>query len=84
MEHRVNEPPKNYFRSADRCFQMNGEWFFATREGIDVGPYATREAAAFAVARLIKMLQGIDDPIAAKKIIREFMYLMGKNDLRMP
>jgi len=83
MENRANEQPKSHFRSADRCFQMNGEWFFATREGIDVGPYATRDAAAFGVARLIKMLQGVDDPIATNKIIREFMYLMG-NVIRLP
>jgi hypothetical protein len=62
---------------------MNGEWFFATREGIDIGPYPTREAAAFGVARFIKMVQGVEEPIAARKIIREFMFLMG-SDLRMP
>jgi hypothetical protein len=83
MENRANEQAKSHFRSADRCFQINGEWFFATREGIDVGPYATREAAALGVARLINMLRGVEDPIAATKIVREFMYLMG-NVIRMP
>jgi len=33
-----------HFRS-DRVFCAGSTWFFQTREGIDVGPYATRETA---------------------------------------
>ena len=34
----------HYFRS-DRVFCVEGEWFFATREGKDQGPYTTRTEA---------------------------------------
>jgi hypothetical protein len=54
-----------------------------TSEGVDVGPYDTREAADAGGARLAKALHGVDDPIAARKIIREFMYLMGTH-VQMP
>jgi len=40
---RDDEKEKTYFRS-DRLFTMNGQWYFASREG-DQRPYATREAA---------------------------------------
>jgi hypothetical protein len=33
-----------YFRAADRIFRMNGNWFFASREG-DLGPFPSREKA---------------------------------------
>ena len=61
-----------------------GKWYFATREGIDVGPYPTQAAAEAGGVRLAKMLHGVNDPIAACKIIREFMFLMGKSSIRMP
>jgi len=83
MGNRTNEPPKTHFRSGDRCFKTNGEWYFATREGVEVGPYRSREAAAIAAGRLIKTRQGVHDPIAVQKVIREFMFLMGAR-VRMP
>lgn len=83
MTNRADETPKTHFRVIDRCFKTNGEWYFATREGVNVGPYATREAADRAVARLLKMLDGVEEPLVVNKIIREFMYLKGTR-VRMP
>lgn len=62
----------------------DGKWYFATREGIDVGPYATRKAAEEGSARLARMLRGVDEPVAVRKIIGEFMFLMGESHVRMP
>jgi len=62
----------------------DGHWYFATREGVDVGPYPTRDAAEAGSKRLAKMLRGINDSVAAQKIIREFMFLMSKKHIRMP
>jgi hypothetical protein len=59
-------------------------WYFATREGVDVGPYPSCKAAEAAAARLAKALHGIDDPVAIQKIIREFMFLVGRSNVRMP
>lgn len=39
-----DEKRKTYFRTEDRLFQINDQWWFATREG-DMGPYASRQAA---------------------------------------
>jgi len=40
-----------HFRS-DRLFCTGDAWFFQTREGIDVGPYPTRETADVESKRL--------------------------------
>jgi hypothetical protein len=39
-----NDLKKNFFRTGDRFFQANGQWFFSAREG-DIGPFRTREQA---------------------------------------
>jgi len=47
MEQRKNDPSsvkKRFFRAGDRFFQVNGQWFFAAREG-DIGPFRNREQA---------------------------------------
>ena len=48
-DHRKGEPPDKHFRS-DRVVMARGRWFVVTRERIDVGPYATKEAAEHAAA----------------------------------
>jgi len=35
---------RNYFRSETRAFNLNGSWYFATREG-DQGPFPNRDLA---------------------------------------
>ena len=62
----------------------DGRWYFATREGIDVGPYPSRQAAEAGAARLAKALKSAKDPVAARKIIGEFMFLMGRSNVRVP
>ena len=71
MSHRHDEPEGQHFRS-DRLVVVNGAWFIATREGIDVGPYATRQSAEAAAHELGEMLAGVDDVEVAKLFIREF------------
>jgi hypothetical protein len=43
---------KNFFRSPDRVFHMNGAWYFATREG-DQGPYPSEVQAQLEIKRFI-------------------------------
>ncbi|SMF20880.1 hypothetical protein SAMN02745866_01312 [Alteromonadaceae bacterium Bs31] len=35
---------KVWYRS-ERFFCVDGSWFFSTREGVDIGPYASRHSA---------------------------------------
>ena len=41
MNHRIGEPVKQYFRS-ERFFSVGSHWFFATREGSELGPFSSR------------------------------------------
>jgi len=46
-EMRKNDPndlTKSFFRTHDRFFQVNGQWFFSAREG-EIGPFRTRDQA---------------------------------------
>jgi hypothetical protein len=69
--HRTDEPPRHHFRS-DRCLVMNGAWYIATREGVDVGPYPTRAGAETAARNLIAMLRAVDDPARARADVQAF------------
>ncbi|MCZ6868179.1 MAG: DUF6316 family protein [Pseudomonadales bacterium] len=50
---------RHYFR-ADRLFMTNSEWYFATREGIDRGPYGSRDEALRALAGFIDEMTAIE------------------------
>lgn len=45
---RRGEPERLWYRN-HRCFLVDGKWFFATREGENIGPFNTRTAADNAV-----------------------------------
>jgi hypothetical protein len=72
MRRRGEPPGGRYFRS-DRFVQTNGAWYFSTREQIDVGPFKTRHDAVKASEQLIEQLAAALDPLAAKKVIEDFM-----------
>ena len=44
MTVRDGEEDKNWFRS-DRVFTAQDKYYFTTREGVDIGPFDSREAA---------------------------------------
>ncbi len=50
---------KRYFRTQERLFSMNGQWYFTTREG-DVGPFRTREVALNEVTRYVREREDLD------------------------
>jgi hypothetical protein len=53
---RRDDPPgssKRYYRSDDRLFTLNGQWYFAAREG-DIGPFRSRQQAASEAARFVR------------------------------
>lgn len=49
MLNRGSEPERGYFR-CDRYFTVGHEWYATTREGQDIGPFATRNQAKMALA----------------------------------
>ena len=44
-------------KRSPRVYEENGEWFFRTREGAAMGPYATREEADQGLADFIEFIQ---------------------------
>jgi hypothetical protein len=48
---KTDKNPKTHFRS-ERIFSMNGNWYFATREG-EQGPFASRTRAEAGLARFL-------------------------------
>ncbi|MEZ5553341.1 MAG: DUF6316 family protein [Pseudomonadales bacterium] len=48
-----------HFRSGDRLFCLNGNWFFQTREE-DHGPFPTREAASRELKRYVDEMSYFD------------------------
>lgn len=54
---------RHFFRSQERLFCFNGQWYFATREG-DCGPFPSKDIARSEVARYISersALRGFQD-----------------------
>ena len=76
MSHRWYEQLDPHSRS-DCCFH----WFVTTREGIDVGPYTSKESAEAASVELATLLAGVDDPETARTFIREFSERRGREPL---
>jgi hypothetical protein len=74
---RHGETPWHHCRSG-RSFLKNRQWFFRTREGIDVGPYLDQDAAEFGATWLSGMLDGLSDAEITEHFIREFMLLRDK------
>jgi hypothetical protein len=69
---RKDEVSGPQFRSGDRCFVINGEWYLATREGIEVGPFLTRKAVESASRELIELLKDTDSPQIAALRVSDF------------
>jgi hypothetical protein len=70
---RHGEEHRNWYRS-DRFFQVEGVWFFSTREGIDVGPYGYEAEARKHERRLVRLLLRTRDPDEAYRVIYEYKH----------
>jgi len=44
---------KNFFKT-DRTFLVNGQWYFSTREGNDLGPFESKQDAENEIALYIR------------------------------
>ena len=57
---RSDKKEKLYFRSPERLFIYEGQWYFQAREG-DRGPYDTREVAEQRLARFVETLGSVGE-----------------------
>jgi len=71
---RVGERSKYWVRSS-RFFKVDEVWFFHTREGVDVGPYASESAVKADAALLVEILSTMhgEDEAARHMAIHQFM-----------
>jgi len=70
---RSEEQARVWFRS-ERVFLSGGsEWYFQTREGVDVGPYDTQFEAEVEAGLLKELLLNCADKDAVERTIREFV-----------
>jgi hypothetical protein len=53
-------------------FPAGGKWYFNTREGLDVGPFASRAEAEINSTRLRLVLAKINDPQLARTVILRY------------
>lgn len=52
---RRGEQDKVWFRT-ERCFSIGSDWYASTREGVNLGPFKSRQEAASAAERYIRSL----------------------------
>jgi hypothetical protein len=77
---RRNELAKTWFRS-DPVFSCNGQWYFHTREGIDVGPYDSQLEAEVESGMLRQLLKRHGMENRGREVLRDFIldsFTMGR------
>ena len=60
--HRKGELGAVPFRSG-RFFYIDSKWYFACREGKEVGPFPSKQAAEEALAEYIEKMQDSEEPL---------------------
>ena len=78
---RQSEQPKTWFRSERVFLSGSQDWYFQTREGVDVGPYESQFEAEIEAGLLKELLIEVSDAETIMSIIREFVldsYAMGR------
>lgn len=59
QQYRKNEEPKSRFRS-ERFFTINNDWYFTTREDVQVGPFRSMESAKQALVVYLNTMDRSD------------------------
>ena len=55
MVQRKTDPPNAVHFHAERYYTIAGLWYFLTREGLNVGPFETKESAEVNFALLLHL-----------------------------
>ncbi len=71
--HTVPQSEQDDWERGDRVFYKDGEWFFQTRERIDVGPYKSQFEAEVEAGLLKELLAGVTDANRLEAIVRGFV-----------
>ena len=74
MPSRQSDPNDLLHMQTERVFCSDKEWFFCTREGIGVGPYASEEMARYRGKELAKRLSTLHDKEEIIACIRHFVF----------
>lgn len=74
MPSRQTDPKDLLHMQTERVFCSDNEWFFCTREGIGVGPYASEEMAKYRGNELAKRLSSLSDKEEIIACIRNFVF----------
>jgi hypothetical protein len=69
---RRDESNRTWFRS-ERVFNCNGQWYFHTREGIDVGPYESQLEAEIEAGMLKELIKNAAIAGDALAVLRDFI-----------
>ncbi len=72
MRHSTDAASADWRRS-NRIFRRNGDWYFRTREGIDIGPYGSEFEAAIEASILMEVLKKVVSVDEAAAIVRGFL-----------
>lgn len=75
------EQSRVWFRSERVFFSGESQWYFQTREGVDVGPYESQFEAEIEAGLLKELLSECSDAQEVRAVIREFVldsYAMGQ------
>lgn len=78
---RSREESRVWFRSERVFFAGDSQWYFQTREGMDVGPYECQFEAEIEAGLLKELLKDCGDAHSVKAAMREFVldsYAMGR------
>ena len=68
MAKRYDDEGRPYF-SSDRFYRVDDQYYFSTREGEEVGPFESKEAATTALDQYIDcVLSGVGSSVKAKKL----------------
>lgn len=74
---------RSYFRSETRLFNLNGSWYFATREG-DQGPFASRDLAHAEALRYANERQSLCGFQEAREAERKAKHVAGQRRFIVP
>lgn len=78
--HLVASRPRAETIFGQLVYTVDGYWFFLTPDGIDLGPYPSREAAHEEAAQLGDLLSDIEDP--AERLSLTFQLKLEKPEVR--
>ncbi len=79
---RDNEKMRTWFRSERVFLENQTDWYFQTREGVDVGPYESQFEAEIEAGLLKELVKDMSDSKSIMAVIHEF--ILDSDDMGRP